>query len=350
MCTKAAVAALSVKELEEQFSLSPSFRAKQVYQWIAKGVTSFDQMTNLDKATRQKLSEQAVLRSSTVTKELRDEDGTIKLQLTLHDGLAIETVLLTDQEDRKTACVSCQAGCAMHCAFCQTGTLGLARNLTASEIVEEFLYLEEKAGKLDNIVFMGMGEPMQNLDAIRKALSVLTDPEGRALSSRRITISTCGIVKGIYDLADNGPAVRLAVSLTTANEDLRKKLMPVTSGNPLSELKKAIAYFSQKTQKRVTLEAALMSGVNTDDASARELIDFASGLDVHVNLIPWNPVGSLDFKTPSRNESMNFMHSLQDAQIPVTLRLKRGVSVGAACGQLGNTHNCSRGVQSCRQS
>ena len=337
MCTKVAIAALSVKELAEQFSLTPPFRAKQVYGWIAKGVTSFEQMTNLDKASRQKLEERAVLRSSRVSKELRDEDGTLKLQITLCDGLAIETVLLTDQDNRKTACVSCQAGCAMHCAFCQTGTLGLARNLTASEIVEEFLFLEERAGKLDNIVFMGMGEPMQNLEAIRKALSVLTDPEGRALSSRRITISTCGITKGIYDLADNGPQVRLAVSLTTANENLRKSLMPVTNGNSLGELKKAIAYFSQKTQKRVTLEAALMAGVNTDDDFAQELIDFASGLDVHVNLIPWNPVGSLPFKTPSRNESMHFMHLIQKAGIPVTLRLKRGTNVNAACGQLGAT-------------
>lgn len=337
MSKKIPIVALTPQELCDTLGLTPSFRAKQVYLWISKGVTSFDQMKNLDKGSLALLEEKAVLRSSRVSREFRDEDGTIKLQITLEDSCAVETVLLTDREERKTACVSCQAGCAMKCAFCQTGTLGLARNLTASEIVEEFLFLEERAGRLDNIVFMGMGEPLQNLDAIRKAIAILTDPAGRALSPRRITLSTCGIVKGIYDLADKGPSVRLAVSLTTANEELRKSLMPVAVGNPLSELKKAIAYFSQKTQKRVTLEAALMGGINTDEKSAQALIDFARGLDVHVNLIPWNPVQSLPFTTPSKSECYAFLHKLESANIPTTLRMRRGSNVNAACGQLGAT-------------
>ncbi|MCI7577243.1 MAG: 23S rRNA (adenine(2503)-C(2))-methyltransferase RlmN [Spirochaetia bacterium] len=337
MSEKISLAGLTPEEISSSLQLKPAFRAKQVYEWIAKGVESFDQMTNIDKATREKLDSSALLRSSSVSQVLRDPDGTIKLQITLNDGRAIETVLLTDKEGRKTACVSCQAGCAMKCAFCQTGQLGLGRNLTAGEIVEEFLFMEKEAGKLDNIVFMGMGEPFQNLDAIRKAVAVLTDPKGRALSSRRITLSTCGLIKGIYDLANFGPKMRLAISLTTADEDLRNQLMPVTKGNPLPELKKAISYFIEKTGKRVTLEAALLSGKNTGKESAERLIDFARGLDVYINLIPWNPVPGLDFETPSPEETRNFVRLLENANLNVNLRTRRGEKIGGACGQLGRS-------------
>ena len=337
MSEKISLAGLTPEEISSSLQLKPAFRAKQVYEWIAKGVESFDQMTNIDKATREKLDSSALLRSSSVSQVLRDPDGTIKLQITLNDGRAIETVLLTDKEGRKTACVSCQAGCAMKCAFCQTGQLGLGRNLTAGEIVEEFLFMEKEAGKLDNIVFMGMGEPFQNLDAIRKAVAVLTDPKGRALSSRRITLSTCGLIKGIYDLANFGPKMRLAISLTTADEDLRNQLMPVTKGNPLPELKKAISYFIEKTGKRVTLEAALLSGKNTGKESAGRLIDFARGLDVYINLIPWNPVPGLDFETPSPEETRNFVRLLENANLNVNLRTRRGEKIGGACGQLGRS-------------
>ena len=240
---KIVLTGLLPQEITEQLNLSQSFRGKQIFKWISCGVTSFDQMTNLSLDLRNELKDKALLRTSSVAQTLTDPDGTIKLVIALADGNNVETVLLTDKEGRKTACVSCQAGCAMKCAFCMTGTLGLARNLTAAEIVEEFLYLEEAAGKLDNIVFMGMGEPMQNLSAIRQTIDILCNKDGRALSSKRITLSTCGIVKGIYDLADNGPNIRLAVSLTTADEELRQKLMPVSCGdNNLSELRKAINY------------------------------------------------------------------------------------------------------------
>ncbi|MBQ0040010.1 MAG: 23S rRNA (adenine(2503)-C(2))-methyltransferase RlmN [Treponema sp.] len=337
MAEKTVLTGLTPEEISSALELKPAFRAKQIYEWIAKGVESFDEMTNIDKATREKLAESALLRSSSVSQVLKDPDGTIKLQITLSDGRAIETVLLTDKEGRKTACVSCQAGCAMKCAFCQTGQLGLGRNLTAGEIVEEFLFMEKEAGKLDNIVFMGMGEPFQNMDGIRKAVAVLTDPKGRALSSRRITLSTCGLIKGIYDLANFGPSMRLAISLTTADEDLRKELMPVTIGNPLSELKKAIAYYIEKTGKRVTLEAALLSGKNTGRESADRLISFAKGLDVYINLIPWNPVPGLDFKTPSNDEVKSFVRMLEYANLNVNLRTRRGEKIGGACGQLGRS-------------
>ncbi|MCQ2578458.1 MAG: 23S rRNA (adenine(2503)-C(2))-methyltransferase RlmN [Treponema sp.] len=336
---KIALTSLFPEEITAELGLKEKFRGKQIFKWIASGVTSFDEMTNLSLTFREELKDKAVIYSSTVSNVLKDPDGTIKLQITLSDGNAVETVLLTDKEGRKTACVSCQAGCAMKCAFCMTGTLGLSRNLTAGEIVEEFLELEKEAGKLDNIVFMGMGEPLQNLDAIRKAIAVLTHKDGRNLSGRRITLSTCGLIKGIYDLADNGPDIRLAVSLTTADEALREELMPVTKGNPLPELKKAIDYFARKSGKRVTLEAALLSGVNTTDQSAKNLIDFTRGIDVHVNLIPWNPVPTLPFTEPSNAEVNHFVNMLENNGVNVTLRTKRGRKIGGACGQLGKTTN-----------
>ena len=326
-------------EICEQLELSQKFRGTQIFKWVGSGVTEFDAMTNLSAELRSSLKEKALLRSSKISNVLKDPDGTIKLQITLHDGNAVETVLLTDREDRKTACVSCQAGCAMKCAFCQTGTLGLSRNLETFEIVEQFLYLESIAGKLDNIVFMGMGEPMQNLSAIRRAIEILCHKDGRALSSKRITLSTCGIVKGIYDLADNGPSIRLAVSLTTANEDLRKELMPVALGeaNNLEELRKAISYYAEKSGRRVTLEAALLHDKNTDEQSAQNMISFARGIDVNINLIPWNPVSTLPFEEPSKNEVKRFVERLEKAGLNVTLRTKRGRKIGGACGQLGKT-------------
>ena len=347
---KAILTGLLPEEITSVLELKEKFRGKQIFSWIGKGVRSLDEMTNLSKSLREEIAAKADLYSSTVTQVLHDSDGTIKLQITLHDGLAIETVLLTDAKGRKTACVSCQAGCAMHCAFCQTGQLGFARNLTAGEITEEFLFLEREAGMLDNIVFMGMGEPMQNLGAIRKAVEILSHKDGRSLSTRRITLSTSGIIKGIYDLADNGPKMRLAVSLTTADPDLREELMPVSKTNPLPELKKAIAYFIEKTGKRVTLEAALLAGKNTGEASIKRMKEFARGLNVHVNLIPWNPVGGLPFSRPSDSECKTVLNALEKASINTTLRTPRGQEIGGACGQLGKVSIVKKSNDNNRQS
>ena len=334
---KIALSGLMPAEICEKLGLKQSFRGKQIFQWIGKGAESFDEMSNLSVQLREELKEKAVLRSTSVSKVLKDPDGTIKLQISLSDGLAVETVLLTDRENRKTACVSCQVGCAMKCAFCQTGALGLARSLLAGEIVEQFLHLEKHAGPLDNIVFMGMGEPMMNLPNVRKAIEILTSKDGIGLSGRRITLSTSGVIKGIYDLADNGPAIRLAVSLTTADADLRERIMPISKANPLPGLRKAIEYFTQKTGKRVTLEAALLHDTNTSIESATNMINFARNLDVHLNLIPWNPVEGLPFSEPSGKECKNFVYHLEKAGLNVTLRTRRGREIGGACGQLGKT-------------
>lgn len=331
------MAGLLPEEICQNLNVSPAFRGKQIFKWISLGAESFDEMTNLPKDLRSSLEEKAVLRSSSVNQVLRDKDGSVKLQIKTRDGLLIETVLLIDIEGRKTACVSCQAGCAMACAFCQTGHLGFARNLTAAEIVEQFLFLEKECGELQNIVFMGMGEPMLNLESIRKAIAVLTNKEGRALGTKRITLSTCGIIKGIYDLADNGPKIRLALSLTTADPDLRAALMPVAKTNPLPEVRKAIDYYAKKSGRRVTLEAALLAGQNTGPESARRMIEFARGIDVNINLIPWNPIEALPFEEPSREECDAFVRSLEAAGLNVTLRRRRGAGIKGACGQLGST-------------
>ncbi|MBQ9238738.1 MAG: 23S rRNA (adenine(2503)-C(2))-methyltransferase RlmN [Treponema sp.] len=334
---KLALAGLVPEEIVRCLNLTERYRGRQILSWIARGVSSFDAMTDLGAALRKQLAEHATLRSCTVRHTLHDADGTVKLQIALHDGYLIEAVLLVDHDGRKTACVSSQAGCALGCAFCKTGTLGLARNLDAAEIVEQFLFLEAVGGTLDNVVFMGMGEPLENIDAVRRALTVLSHPQGRALSLRRVTVSTAGIISGIYDLADRGPAVRLALSLTSADPALRIALMPIARREPLDDLRTAVAYYAQKTGKRVTLEVVVLGGKNTGADAAQLLAAFAAGIPVNVNLIPWNPVAGLPFTEPDAREVLRFAHLLTAHGITVTRRMRRGQNICGACGQLGST-------------
>ncbi len=335
MTNKIPLTGLLPEQIAEFFPEEPAFRSKQVFKWVYSAISTIDDMTNLSKDFRTLLADKTTLRTSSISQRLEDPDKTVKLQIELSDGNAVETVLLTDEEDRKTACVSCQVGCAMGCAFCKTGTLGFSRNLSAAEIVEQFLFLEEECGKLDNIVFMGMGEPLLNLDNIRLAIDILSHPQGRNLSKRRITLSTAGIISGIYDITDNGPPVRLAVSLTTATQSLRESLMPITKSNSLNDLRKAIAYYTEKTGNRCTLETVLLAEENTTDTAIDDLIFFTKGLNVHVNLIPWNPAPGLAFKEPSANQTAYVRKKLEKAGVNVTIRARRGRKIGGACGQLG---------------
>ena len=332
---KTALSGMLPEEIDAVCKLPQRFQSMQIFQWVARGCSSFEEMTNLPFKERERLTGTYILRNTVCETVLKDPDGTVKLGIGLYDGSSIETVLLFDKQGRRTACVSCQVGCPMGCTFCQTGQLGCLRNLTSNEIVEQFLHLEKICGKLDNIVFMGMGEPLLNLDSILKTVDVLTHPKGRNLSHRRITLSTSGVCKGIYALADNKPDIRLAVSLTTADEALRTTLMPVTKANPLSELKKAIRYFNDKSDKRVTLELALLKNINTSYEAAKQVRAFAEGLNVHINLIPWNPVPQLPYTTPSDSEVRTFYHYLITEKLNVTVRQKRGRTIGGACGQLG---------------
>jgi 23S rRNA (adenine2503-C2)-methyltransferase len=205
----------------------PAFRIKQIFKWICSGVSSFEEMTNIPLGLRKILEENFVPLSGSPGEEFADSDGTVKLRIALEDGANIESVILGDREGRKTACLSAQAGCSMGCVFCKTGTLGFKRNLGAAEISSQFLRLYRKDPAISHIVIMGMGEPLLNLEALRKSLDFITFKEGLNISRRRITLSTCGIIPGILDLAERGPDIRLALSLTSARQELRERLMPV---------------------------------------------------------------------------------------------------------------------------
>lgn len=320
----------------------PAFRYRQIFKWISSGIISFEQMNNLPKEMRIQLAEAYSPRACVLGTVLKDEDGTQKLQLILQDGLKVEAVLLTDVDGRKTACLSSQAGCPMQCAFCKTATLGLARNLSAAEMVDQFLYLKDIGDDISNIVVMGMGEPLLNLENLRAMVSFLTHTEGLGISKRRITVSTSGIVTGILEIAEKGPDIRLAVSLTSAREELRKELMPIAAHSNLSELKEAIQKYQKEKDRRVTLEVVLLSGLNTGIEEAEAIYSFSKGLDVIINLIPWNPVEGLGlngmaFKEPSIKEVRGIEAYLLKKGLNVSTRFKRGRSVSGACGQLGDT-------------
>jgi 23S rRNA (adenine2503-C2)-methyltransferase len=354
------LAGMSLSELEAYLCCGgeKKFRAAQIFSWIAQGVQSFDEMNNLPLGLRKQLEQRCRLRTGSLDKALHDDDGTVKMRLRLDDGAAIEAVLLKAQgeeaalhEDqsadvalsmesgRFTACLSTQAGCPMGCVFCKTGSLGFLRNLSSAEIIEQFLVLNRESNNgISNIVIMGMGEPLLNLEALRKAVEIISCPQGRGLSTRRITISTSGITDGIYELAEQGPQTELAVSLTAAREDLRHRLMPASEG--LTGLKKALKTWQRKLRRRITLETVLLGGINSGVDDADALVAFARGLKTVINVIPWNPVEGLLFEgkplcAPSRAEINNFRARLETGGLTVTRRYRRGQGISGACGQLG---------------
>jgi 23S rRNA (adenine2503-C2)-methyltransferase len=330
---------MAADELAAACSLAPAFRARQVRRWLDRGAAAFGEMTDLPAEERLRLSSlYPRIRSSEPAAEMADPDGSLKLQVRLADGAAVECVLLEDIEGRRTACLSSQVGCPMGCAFCRTGSLGYLRDLSAGEIMEQFHHLSDRTGgtgSISNIVFMGMGEPLANLVAVRKAISLLSG--GMGMSLRKITVSTCGLVPGILDLARNGPAVRLAVSLTTADDELRSELMPVNRTWNLAALKEALLEYRSLSGERITLEAAIMGGVNSSVEQARAIARWAEGLDAQVNVIPWNKAPGLSFREPERDEIEAFMSVLEGAGLVAVRRMRRGRGVMGACGQLGDS-------------
>jgi 23S rRNA (adenine2503-C2)-methyltransferase len=331
--------ALDEGELEELLSPLPSFRARQIFSWIYRNAASFDEMTDLPLSLRNELKTRFVLYGGLVRERLAGRDGVVKLLMEFSGGARAEAVLLRDGKDRFTACLSVQAGCPVGCVFCKTGSIGFLRNLEAHEITEQFLHLSREApAPIENIVVMGMGEPLLNLAPLRKALALVTS--GKGLSLRRVTVSTSGIPGGILDMAENGPKTRLAFSLTTAREDLRRLLMPGAGKFPLSEIKAALAVYQEKTGRRLTLETVLLGGINTGAPDAAALREFAEGLFVVVNVIPWNPVEGLCFegtplREPSPSEVEGFIRCLENGGLNVTRRYRKGRGVLGACGQLG---------------
>lgn len=312
----------------------PRYRADQVFGWIHRGVETFEAMTNLPAGLRDRLAGSCRLRSTTPAEILTGEDGTRKYRIELGDGLSIEAVVLTDEQGRHTACLSTQVGCAMGCAFCRTGAMGFKRNLAASEIVEQYHHLVKDSGRIANIVFMGMGEPLMNTDNLCKAVRILTHPDGPAISPRRITVSTCGIAPDIHTLAEKAPGLRLALSLPAANPEKRRTLMPGASRYSLEELKAALVRHQSVSGDRITIETVLFGGVNTSRQDAEELTAFTTGLKTVINVIPFNPFEGGSFSEPREDEVHAYVAALKRGGLKVTRRYRRGRGILGACGQL----------------
>ena len=312
------------------------YLAKYIFGFIhQKGIIGIDDITALGKTFRSELADAGYYISQLKTLEkLTDPDGTVKYLFELSDGGKIEAVLLNDK-GRKTACISSQVGCQLGCVFCATGYLKFERNLTAGEIVDQVIVIARDYGKINNVVFMGMGEPLENYDEAVKAVKILCDQAGLNIGIRRQTISTCGITPGIAKLADEEIYPRLAVSLHTADALLRKKLMPIANKYPLAELIKELRKYKEKTGRRVTLECCMIKGLNDSPAAAAELIKLLKGLQTHVNLIEYNPHPGCDFKASDTETLKEFRDILMKAGIETIIRFRRGRSIKAACGQLG---------------
>lgn len=326
---------LTPEDLVEVLSLPKPYEGRQIFRWLSKGVTDFNAMSDLSKAERERLSKLGVraLSSEVVATSKDADDGSTKLALQLYDGSIVECVLLENRKGEHTACLSSQVGCAQHCAFCRTGTMGLQRNLSAEEIIEQFIHLSS-IEPISHIVFMGMGEPMANLDAVLKAIDYFHRKDTFDLSLRRITISTSGVVPGIEKLAETNLPIRLAVSLVTADDTQRDELMPVNRAFHLAELKKALEAYQEGGGKRFTFEYCMMSGVNTTESSAKKLAAYVKGLDVVMNLIPYNEAAELPWKRPDMKEISKFCHYLDMFGVNYTIRNSKGRGVNGACGQL----------------
>ncbi|MBN1648358.1 MAG: 23S rRNA (adenine(2503)-C(2))-methyltransferase RlmN [Spirochaetales bacterium] len=328
------LAGLLPEKLQEIIAFEKSYQAGQLFLGILQGSKSIDEISTLSMALRSELSERFGLFSVTIEQITEDADGTRKMLLRLWDNQHIECVLLRDEEGRKTACLSTQAGCAMGCAFCRTATMGLRRNLSGQEIIELFLLLQNEFGKISNIVFMGMGEPLQNLAALRESITFFSFPKGLNIGLRRITISTCGLVRPLRDLLENGPAAGIALSLTAADEELRTRLMPVSRQNPLVELKPLFLAYQRSGGRRITLEYVLLKGVNDTDRDILALRKFCNGLNYIINLIPWNPAAELDFESPGEADINAFCERTAAYSLNISRRYRRGRGISGACGQL----------------
>ena len=331
----------------------PAFRAKQILEWVyKKRARSWDDMTNLPKPLRAWLADTFDLTPASLVLNRQSHDVTDKLLLELRDGSLIETVIIRAPQDgvgldhsRKTICISTQVGCAMGCVFCASGLAGLKRDLSAGEIVAQLLHVcyredertpraRSELASFDNIVVMGMGEPLANYDALIRALTIVNAGWGLGFGARRITVSTSGLAPKILKLAGEPLGFRLAVSLHGATDEVREKIMPVNKAYPLATLLPAVKTFAEKHGRMITLEFILIEGVNDSLDQAEKLRDIARDLHAHVTLIPYNTVEGLPWKRPSLTRQERFADILRDARVSVTLRREKGHDIDAACGQL----------------
>ncbi len=326
----------------------PAYRGRQIYQWIhQKNVFSFAEMHNLPRTLREKLANTATLYLPPVLKQQLAPDGTRKLLLEMADGKRVETVLIPQQDrgrDRYSICISSQIGCPVKCAFCATGNSGFYRNLTTGEIVGEVLStrkalhqslgVPETEKLITNVVYMGMGEPFLNYDAMIKSIRILNEHQGIDMGQRRITVSTSGEVRGIMRLIEENLQVTLAVSLHACNNELRDRLVPMNRKYPLGKLMEALALYYKKTGRRITFEYILLDDCNMSRRDAEDLIRFQKPLGANINLIPYNQVPGLPFKRPAREKTAAFVKYLKEKNVNVTLRGEHGPGIQAACGQL----------------
>ena len=320
---------LKLLETEIAEAGEPAYRARQVWEWAARGASEYGEMTNLPEPLRERLAERVPLSALRLDQEAKSDDGTVKALFATADGRPVEAVLMRFRDGRRSVCVSSQSGCPLTCSFCATGQMRFGRNLTASEILDQALHFR-RAEAIDHLVFMGMGEPMMNLDAVLGACERLPD---LGVTHRRTTISTVGWVPGIDRLTDSGLPIRLAFSLHAPDDALRSELMPVNERYPLTEVLEACRRHHRLRRRRVFIEYVMLAGVNDRVEQAVQLADLLDGEAFKINLIPFNPTGSgFTGSTPKAIEA--FRRTLAERGLPVTVRLTRGRDIDAACGQL----------------
>jgi len=316
----------------------PAFRGRQLLAWIYKPeITQFEQMTDLAKKFRKVLEEQAVISRFTAAVVEISEDGSVKFGFRLDDGNIIESVLIPE-EDRNTLCVSSQAGCAMGCTFCLTGQMGFARNLTTAEIINQVCavrdwMIKNDYGKLSNLVFMGMGEPLANFGPLLDSISLLTEQRGLDFSARRITVSTCGLVPRMIELGEQ-TKVNLAISLHAVDNDKRSAVMPVNKNYPIEELIAACKKYPQKKRQRIMFEYTLLPGVNDSMTDAKKLARLLTGIPCKINLLQENSGAASPASAYSREHLLRFQSILRERGFTVFIRQSRGKDISAACGQL----------------
>jgi 23S rRNA (adenine2503-C2)-methyltransferase len=345
MSSISAITGLDTDELETRFNQlgQPGYRAAQVLDWIyAKGAVDFESMTNLPASLRTELSSHFTISPLSPVDGTRSGDTTRKYLFKLNDGRYIETVLIPaspalygERSDRYTLCVSSQVGCAYGCRFCASGLDGFARNLDAGEITAQVLAVSRLSGKkINNIVFMGMGEPLANLQNLLKAISIINAPWGIGIGARHMTVSTSGLAPQIRKFADHPLQVRLAVSLHGASDEVRETIMPVNKKHPIDELLDSLHYYKSKKKQKITFEYILIEDINDSSEQARLLASIASSLKAKVNLIPYNMVEGLPWKRPGEPVQEAFLKILTSRGIQATLRREKGHDIEAACGQL----------------
>lgn len=320
------------------------FRANQLWEWLwQKSARSFDEMTNLSKDFRKKLSDKYTFNTLSIAHAQKSSDGTIKYAFKLNDGFLIEGVLIPTS-NRVTACISSQVGCSLSCTFCATGFMKRERNLRIDEIYDQVAILKKEAEReyninLSNIVLMGMGEPLLNYANVIGGIEKVTAPDGLGMSPQRITLSTAGIAKMIKKLGDDQVRFNLALSLHSANNEKRSAIMPINDSNSLEDLIESINYFYDKTNTRVTLEYCVINDINDDPLEAEELISFARQIKCKVNLIEYNPIDLAEFQSSSTEKIQRFADYLERNKVIVNIRRSRGKDIDAACGQLANKIN-----------